>query len=717
MSNDYQSPETEVEDSDEDREILEEATSRFETIQQDDRDNRDNYKADTKFVYSPGNQWPDDVRATRTQWKEMCLEFNQLKQFVAQVVNDQRQNRPGVRIHPASGEASEEVAEILQGLIRGIEYQSNAEACYDNAFQSAVAGNRGAWRIYSEYEDENSFNQRLCIKPINDMLSVWADLNYQQPDGSDRDFVFVTEKYTKTEFRNKFPKAQEISWDAVDDCWCDGKDTIIVADYYRRVCNKRTMVLMSDGAQGYKDEMPKPPEGVEIVREREVEHYTVQWFTLAGGQQILARYDWPGSIIPVVIVPGEDFIIDGKRVYQSLTTHARDAQSMLNFGMTQQAIHLALSPRAPWVAAEGQIEGYENIWRDANTRNYSVLPYKPTSIDGIVVPPPQRTPPTMPDAGWIQFNQAMTSMIKSTIGMYEQSLGQRGNEQSGKAILARERQGDTATFNYSDNLARGIALTGRILVEAIPTYYDTARIVQIIGPDETQKMVEINQTMPDPSNPLQAIKENDVTIGRYAVTCQAGPSYATKKQETADKLMELVQAFPPIAEVAGDVVVKALDIPDADVLSERLKLVLPPQVQQAEEAKKNGQKPLDPQVMQAMQQKDEQLQMAVETMGKMEEEIKTLRSGSEEKLQAAQIDAQIKIQQSELDAQTTLQKAQIDAQTKLQVAQIDAETKILIAGLTTPPELSPTGQEVPAQELPEPEYSETPEEDSQFPLA
>jgi hypothetical protein len=709
MSNDY--PQAQDENTDADKVILDEATERFERIQSDDKDNRDNYRADTLFVYSPGNQWPDEVRAVRTQWKELCLEFNQLKQFVAQVVNDQRQNRPGVRFHPASGDASKDVAEIMQGLTRSIENDSNAEAVYDNAFQSAVVGGRGAWRVCSEYADTNGFNQKLCIKPINDMLKVWADLNYQQPDGSDRNFIFIEEDCPKDEFERQWPNAKPISWDSLDSCW-GSSENIKVVDYYRRVCNKRVLVMMSDGAIGFKDEMPTPPEGITIVKERDVDDYKVEWFTIAGGQQILATYDWPGPIIPVIIIPGEDMILDGKRIYQGLTRHARDAQSMLNFGMTQQAIHLSLTPKAPWVIAEGQVEGYETIWRDANQKNYSYLPYKPVTIGESMAPPPQRTAPSMPDAGWDRWCQTMIAMIKSTIGMYEQSLGQKGNETSGRAITAREKQGDTATFNFVDNLSRGIAMTGRIFQYAFPVYYDTQQMVQVVNPDDTRKMVMINQSMPNPDNPAEAIKNNDITVGKYAVTCEAGPSYATKRQETSEALMSLVQAFPPAAQVAGDLIVKSLDVADADIIAERLKLIMPPQVMQAEQAKKEGKTPPDPQMMQQMQQQQQQLEQAKETMDAMHKQITDLQSGAQEKLQAAQVDAQVKMQlaqadaaakleQSQVDADAAIKKAHMDAVTKIELAKIDAETKITIAGMNTPPELSVTGQLVPSQQLPE----------------
>lgn len=655
--------------------LLQEARERFEHICEVDKDNRDCQRMDTRFVYSPGEQWPEDVKAQRGQWKELCLEFNQLKQFVAQVVNDQRQNRPGIRVHPADGEASKETAEIIQGLIRSIEYDSKAEAVYDNAFQNAVVGGRGWFRIRSEYVDDEGFDQKLVIDPIFDSNTVYADIDYQQPDGSDRKYVFVTETINRKEFARQYPDAEPLDWDGLDRHWANSTDDVIVADYYRRVCTVRTKVRMSDGAEGWKDEMPTPPEGVEIVTSREVEVYTVEWYKIAGGQQVLATYEWPGTMIPVICTTGDDIMMDGKRVYQGLTRHARDAQSMLNFGMTQQAIHLSLTPRAPWVATADQIEGYEEIWKDANIKNYSVLPYN--HVDN--VPPPQRTAPSMPDAGWGNWCNMMISMIRSTIGMYENSLGMRGTESSGKAIVAREKQGDNATFNYVDNLSRAIALAGRIICEVLGKYYDTKRIVHTVGLDGTREEVIINQVTADPDNPTQAIIDNDITTGKYSVTVEAGPSFATKRQESAETLSALVQAYPPLMQVAGDIVMRAQDIPDAEALAERLKMTLPPTVQQAIASKQKGGPQPDPQMLAELQQKDQQLQQAVQTMDAMHEKVQELESGTQAKMQQAEIEAQINVQKAAKEAEVAIEKARIDAQTKIEVALINKDADIEVA--------------------------------------
>lgn len=286
----------------------------------------------------------------------------------------------------------------------------------------------------------------------------------------------------------------------------------------------------------------------------------------------------------------------------------------------------------------------------------------------------------------------MTGLIKSTIGMYENSLGQRSQETSGRAIIAREKQGDTATYNYVHNWHMAIELTGRVITECIPTFYDAPRILSIIGPDDTKRLVQVNQATPDPDNPLQAIADNDLTKGKYGVTIEAGPSFATKRQETSEALMSFVQAFPQAAQVAGDLIVKSLDVADADIIADRLKLTMPPQILEAENAKKEGREPPDPAMMAAMREKDMQLEQAAQTMQAMHDKVQELESGMAYKLKTLEAEQNIKRQafiddqaletiKAEKTAETTIQKAQIDANAKIEAAKINAQVDLMIAGM------------------------------------
>ncbi len=645
--------------------ILTEATDRFTNIYEDDGDNRKRQLEDTRFVYVPGAQWTDDVRTMRTSWNEPCLEFNQTPQFVNEVVNDARQNRPSIKVHPANGVASKEVAEINQGLIRGIEYDSQAEAIYDNGIKGSVVGGRGWAYVDSEYLP-GSFDQKIVIKPILDPQMVRASMDYQQPDGSDRTYVFVVESCERTEFKKRWPDAEPSSFEDAENTWKDGKDRIYIAKYYRRECSYRTLVKMSDGAMGWLDTMPKPPDGVREIARREAEIYKIEWYLIAGGNQILDHGTWPGECIPVICFVGEDEMIDGRRIYQGLIRRMRDAQTMFNFGMTAQAISLALTPRAPWVAPQEAIEDYQQIWKDANNKNVSVLPYKHKDKDGEEIPAPHRTERSMADQGWITWTQQMSGMLKATAGIYENSLGQKSQEVSRVAIVAKEKQGDKATFHYLDNQNRAIALIGRCILPAIPVFYDTERIVHIIGPDDVRKMVALNQTAPNPANPLEAIKLNDVSQGEYAVVIETGPGYTTARQEASTIMTDLAQNAkdPGSAAVLSYAALKNADFYGSDDVLDMLKLTLPPPIQAAMEAKKEGKTPPDPAMVQKLQHADAAIQEA-------HAKIQELESG--QAVEQAKIAAKAQADQASAQASLEADRAKIAAEAEVEQARITSQ--------------------------------------------
>lgn len=651
------------------KEVIERANKRREYLFRVDKDNRRQQREDTEFVFIPGAQWSADARTERGRGKDPVMEFPQLRQFVSQVVNQQRQGRPGIRVHPASGEASDKSAEILQGLMRGIEYESRAEAVYDEGYRNSVVGGRGYWRIISEYESEQSFDQVLRIKAIADPLAVWLDPDYQEPDGGDRQYAFIDEQVPKDVYKNRWPTAKGLSIDTAEWWKADQDDHVMVCDYYERTAKDDELLMLADGSVAYaSDGTPVVP----VVNRRKVQRYSVSWYTIGGGDEILASHEWRGSIIPVVCAMGEEVIVGGVRRYFGLITPSKDACRLFNYGMSQQALHLMSSPRQPFVGPVEATAGYEELWKNANSQNIAYLPYRAYDDEGRPLPSPQRQPGATPDSGWINWTQQMTGLIRATIGMYQASLGMVGNETSGRAIAAREQQSDNATFHFQDNLARAIGLTGRILLENIPIYYDTNRVVSAVQPDDSVVKEEINRPAVNPDDPTQPAVENNVTAGKYSVTVEAGPTFATRRQETADLIMGMVQAYPPLMQFAGDLVMKAQDVPDADQFSKRLKLMLPPPVLQAIQAEEQGQNPPDPQMMAQMQQMQQQMEQMGQQMQMVQAENQQLKAGSAEKQAAVQADAQVKMQATQADATVKQEAAQLDAAVTLQAAEIKA---------------------------------------------
>lgn len=662
--------------------IVEEAAERFRTASDDDRDNIRAQKEDIKFVYQSGAQWSDEVRE---RWgKDPVLEFPQLKQFVHQVVNDQRQNRPGVRIHPAGAQASNDIAELYQGLVRGIENHSQGEAVYDTGYQFAVVGGRGYWRVLSEYEKPDSFNQVLKLRAINDPSTVRMDLEFQEPDASDCNYYFITERLQRSTFEQRWPDCDAVTWAPDGDAayWYDGKDIIVIADYYRRVSQKRVLVMLVNGQVGFLDEleaqMGKIPK-LAIKVQRETDDYRVEWFKIAGGQQVLAEYTWPGRTIPVICDMGDNIMVDGKRVFQGLVRQARDAQRMYNYEKSLKALLISMYPLAPFVASDEAIEGRETMWDNANKARYSTLIYNAKDENGQPIPRPERMQFGAVPAALSEAMQSDKEDIKAIIGMYQNNLGMNSQEVSGRAILAREKQGNNATFHFADNHSRAIALTGRIIVECAPTFYDTERLVPIIKADDTHEMVTLNQqsVQQDAQGMIQAFKLNDIAQGEYAVTVEAGPSYATQREQTRDYMIQLVQANPAVMQIGGDIIVKSMDFPDADELAERLQLVMPPPIQQHLQSKTQGMK-VPPQVAQQMMELQGQLQQMQQGIQQLQQENQQLKAGVTQKIEASKLDADVTLQKAGLDAETELKKATIIAETSKEKALIDAQTKLFI---------------------------------------
>jgi hypothetical protein len=343
-------------------------------------------------------------------------------------------------------------------------------------------------------------------------------------------------------------------------------------------------------------------------------------------------------------------IVEGKRHFISLTRWAKDPQQMFNYWRTASTELVALAPKAPFIGPKGAFNTDQNKWATANNISYPYIEY-----DGAVAP--QRQPFAGPPAGALQEALNASDDMKAVMGIYDAALGARSNETSGRAILQRQRESDTATFNYIDNLARAIRHAGRVLVDLIPKVYSAPRIIRVIYEDGTNESVPINQEfVPDQakspqSKMYEAGKEQeqvqgltkiyDITAGKYDVTCEVGPSFSTKREEAASQMMELGKMFPPMMQVAGDLLVKNLDWPGADDIAARMKAMLPPQLQ--------GQ---SPQVMQMQQQMQHMDQMAKQAVSQLNQQL--------QQLQQDLMAAKSKEQQSALDAQIQAKKLEID---------------------------------------------------------
>jgi hypothetical protein len=552
------------------------------------------------YAGSPDNhwQWPADVLATRgavqgqTINARPTLTINKLPQHVRQVTNDMRQNRPGARVIPVDDDADVEVADIFNGMIRHIEYISDADVAYDTACENQVAYGEGYITLMTEYCDENTFDQDIKIGRIRNSFSVYMDPLIQDPTGADAKYCFITEDLTKAEYERQYPDAAPISTlqslgvgDQSISNWLN-EDTVRIASYYYIDYDKTKLNLYPGNQSAFEgtpeDKMLKDMFG-KPVKSRMSERPRVMYCKI-NGYEILEQKEWAGKWIPVIRVVGNEFEVDGRLYVSGLVRNAKDAQRMYNYWVSQEAEMLALAPKAPFIGYGGQFEGYEDKWKTANTNNWPYLEVNPDVTDGqgAVLPLPQRAQPPMASSGLLQAKAGASEDIKSTTGQYNASLGMGSNERSGKAILARQREGDVGTYHYGDNLTRAVRHVARQLVDLIPKIYDTQRIARIIGEDGETKMVKINPDQPQPVNKI--MDQNGIVIekiynpgvGKYDVVATTGPGYATKRQEALEAMAQLLQGNPQLWSVAGDLFVKNMDWPGAQEMAKRFQKTIDP---------------------------------------------------------------------------------------------------------------------------------------------
>jgi hypothetical protein len=627
-------------------------------------ESREDELDDLKFYAgSPDNhwQWPADVLATRgavqgqTINARPTLTINKLPQHVRQVTNDQRQNRPSGKVIPADDQADPEVAEIYQGMVRHIEYISDADVAIDTACENQVSYGEGYIRIITEYCDDNSFDQDIKIMRVRNSFSVYMDPTIQDPCGSDAKWCFITEDVTRDEYQRMFPDASPISslensgvGDQSLNVWIN-EDTVRIAEYYYVEYDKATLHLYPGNItafEGSPESKQLKQMGVKPIRSREVDAKRVKWCK-TNGYEFLDKRDWAGKWIPVIRVVGNEFEVDGRLYVSGLVRNAKDAQRMYNYWVSQEAEMLALAPKAPFIGYGGQFEGYEMQWKTANTQNWPYLEVNPDVTDGngAVLPLPQRAAPPLPQTGLIQAKMGASDDIKSTTGQYDTSLGATSNERSGKAIMARERQSDTGTYHYVDNLARAVRHYTRQLVDLIPKIYDTQRVARIIGVDGETDMVKIDPTQQEPVKKIvnqQGIEIDKIYnpgVGKYDVVVTTGPSYMTKRQEALDAMGMILQSNPQLWQVAGDLFIKNMDWPGAQEMAERFARVIDPKVL-GDGSDDSPEMQQAKQQMQAMAQELDQLHQMLQNVGKSVEVQDLERKNFEAEIKAYQAETQ-----------------------------------------------------------------------------
>ena len=612
---------------------------------------------DVEFLYKIGVDYEGIDEDNR-----LHLDFNRLPQFVNRVVGAQRNEVQSIDVVPTEEGNNDAFTtdtgkqidkwEALSDIIRDIEYRSNAIAAYKTAFKQAVEGGFGWLRVLTEYK-KNSFDLDIRIKGIRDRWSVIIDPKVQESDMSDANYAFITEKMSRKEFQKRYPgkTTESIIGDEEGNLFWGDEETVTVAEYFRREPYKKTIVLLSNGGvvdkkeiNGHEQELAQ--QGILVVKQRIVTEYRVIWCKLSAQDILEGEIEFPTSTIPIVPVLGRVVDAKQKRYFYGLIRDAKGAQTALNKTFSSALERIDDSPLSPFIAEDKAIEGYEDIWAEANTKKYSVLPYKKGEQM------PQRLPGSTVPAAELNIIPELDNAIKNATGIFNASLGQRSNETSGIAIRARQSEGDVGTYEFIDNYRNAIRRIGLLITEMIPKIYDTERKVTLRKLDNTTGTLTFNKMNTNMATGQTSV-ENVLGNIDFDVRITAGATYNTKREENAEQILKLMQVNPQIAQVGSDLLVRNLDFSESNVLADRLEKTIPPNLLSEEKRKE---------VMKDMPQQQQQPDPA---QIKAEADIQKAQIA----LQIEQIkleEAKIGLQQQQLQANVTA--AQADQQRKQQIA-------------------------------------------------
>lgn len=665
---------------DEDKEILIEARKYLAECVEEESIERAKMADDLKF--STLDQWPSTVRAEREDPNQEggprpCLTIDKINQYLVQVVNDVRQGKPGINVRPQDDAADIETAKILKGLIRNIEDQSKADIPYSVAVESAARIGLGYFRITTEYVSEDSFDQELFIRPIPNTFSAYLG-KHLMPDGSDAERGYIAESMPIEKFKEMFPKAKY----AKDDfdllpreavTYWRSEETITVVEEFCFERTREELLFLDDGTTITAADYSKWPKEIEpkpgVQDRRDTFRKQLKWRKITGCE-VLEKRDLPGQFIPIVEVVGRESWVDGKRVLWGLVRPAKDSLRMYNYWASTITEKMALAPKTPYIGAKGQFEGMEERWKKANRINSAYLEYNPIDVNGNALPRPERQQATPIEAALLKQMEVIEHDVQTSLGIFKAGIGESESQQSGRAILALQRESDTGTFHFGANLGVSIRHAGRIILDLIPHYYDTKRVVRIMGEDGEVQTATLDPNLPTPYQNTQQGPMFNPGMGKYDISITVGPSYNTKRMEAAATFVELSKgaADPISAAVLRYLTVRNSDFSGSDEAAKMLKALLPPPVLEATQ----GEQQIPPAAKAQIVQLQQQLQM-------MQQELQEEQAGTKQAAMKVQADHDAKLKAIELDRQVEDAKARLakeNADRDARLAREKAEAEI-----------------------------------------
>ncbi len=555
--------------------IVQEVRENAELHWQHERSNIDEATMDQRF--RANDQWPDAAKRQRESEGRPMLTFNQMNQFIAQVVNPIRQADIAIKTSPVDGKTDPELSKVYNGLLRQIQYQSSARAVYAHALDCQAGCGLGWFRICADYRDDESFDQEIYLERINNPLAVFWDPAARDPVRSDAMWMGIAEAWPVSTFEARWPNAAKEDVETMqsygDTLFWFSTETVRVAEYFRKVRVKKTLAKLQDGSVVDITKMGEAELGqMPIVATRKVNSWKIESYFVSGAEVLEGPTELPGTHIPLVPAVGGEVAME-KGVYRyGVCRFIRDAQQMYNLNRTAIAESIGLSPKAPWVVTDKMIAKHLAEWSAQNKSNKPFLRY--TVDKDAPGAKPERSQPIQVQPALIEDAQSCRDDMMAGTGIFNAQRGNRSNETSGVAIDARKMQGEVANYGFLDNFKASLEHAGRILVEWIPEIYDNERVMRILGENgKEDETVPINYVHYGFDG--QPVMINDLAAAKFDIRVDVGPSYQTQQAEAQEFTANLMKALPPQMSAAiGDLVASNSSMAGADDVAARLKAVV-----------------------------------------------------------------------------------------------------------------------------------------------
>ena len=685
------------------QDLIATAKERYKLAQDAEAEIRKEAKIDLEFA--AGNQWDqNDVQQRNAMGmgnKRPCLTFNKLTGPINQVANQARMNKPDLEALPVDSSGDADTANVIEGMIRHIEYASKADQVYETSLDQSTKGGFGYFKVTTRYCGNKTFNQELRVERIVDPFSVLIDTFAKEADKSDMKWAFELEWVPRDEYTAEFGETEVAKMNFFDGGYNPapdwiGREGVLIAKYWYVEIETKTLVGIKwpDGAETseYLENLPEQlPPGVEyatdengdrVEREDQIRHVKM---CRLNGVEILDETEWKGQWIPILVTLGEEMYIENKRYLFSLIRFARDPQRLYNFYRSSEAETVMLGTKAPWVGVKGAFR--DPRWATANTVPWAYLEYEPLDIAGNPAPPPQRNLAEPPIQALSIGAAQASDDIKATTNVYDASLGAQSTETSGIAIQRRQGQMELSNFHFVDNLNRAILQCGVILCDLIPKIYDTPREVRILGPDMQEKIVKVNQRFRDDYGVDRCY---DLTNGKYDVRMKIGPTFKNQQEKTETQLVELSRNFPQLMQVAGDVIFDNLNFNGAEKIADRLRKAMPPAL-----TDDPSKKPAELLAAQNQQQA-QMIEQLTAVLNKQSEEIRSqrIKAESDERIEQMKIEssdrqASMKAQIDLIKMEASLTSTENIAVLKAQVAELQAQIARMASGAAAEASIPP----------------------------